>query len=874
MRLRALFVFALFSQLVPAVAQTAATPATPAPPAKPAPAPEFKPYDEVLKDTEKQSGLFTIHRTKKGVAFLELNPEQLDRDFICFVTIETGLGERGILSGMPMQEWLCRFRRVNDRIHFVQRNTGFRADPKDPIADAVRRSFSDSILGSFAIETVHPERKSVVVNLNSLLLTDLADLANVLNPALATSFGLDTNKTHLGTTKVFPQNVELQANYVFHAGKASTTEALADPRSLALVVQYSFSELPVNSYRPRLADDRVGYFVTAFKEFSDDNRKTPFVRYVNRWHLEPGPDGRVKQPLVYWLDKATPREYRDAVREGVLFWNKAYERIGLKGAIEVRQMPDDATWDPADVRYNVIRWIASSAPSFGAMGPSRTNPLTGQILDADIIIDAEGTVRSIKHYYRRYINWLGANNQVGLESPTYARNNPRFCAYGTMKAEEAAFGGLALMLADGKVGEVPTEFIAAFLRDLTAHEVGHTLGLRHNFHASTLLPLKDLHNTEITSVRGLAGSVMDYLPINLAPRGVKQGHFFMPTIGQYDEWAIEYGYKPLPGMTTESEVPELKRIATRAPMKELAYATDEDASDFGAPTSVDPLSQRFDMSAEPLAWARQRVQIVRDLLPRVNQRIPVTGESYTDARAAVESLFTAYTQAVTAVSKYVGGIYVNRDFAGDTGGRVPFEPVTAATQREALALLRDQLFAANALPFSPALLNKLQSERQWHWMFDPATLVRRVEYPLLDRLLIVQVGVLGRMYHPFVLHRLRDAELRAEKPGDFLPLPELFATLRDGIWEEVGRASSPTIITARRQLQREHLTMLINLTLRPQPGTPEDARTLAWTDLRVLKGKLAARLKLGKLDPMTTAHLSEALARLSKALEARFQQQG
>jgi hypothetical protein len=365
---------------------------------------DFWRYREAIKGTDKLEGLFTIYRDQEDdKIYLELKPEQLNKNYLCTVTLESGIGESGIYSGLPLQDFLFYFRRVNNNLHFVVRNAKFRTEQDEPELRSLARSFSDSVLYALEISSIDPYSKNILINLNNLLMQDFPGLTSLLKYYLRADYHLEENRSYFGDIDSFPFNLEIESIYSFSSPEGAYLVTLPDSRALTLKVHYSFSQLPENNgYIPRLADDRVGYFITAFQDFSKNNGKEPFVRYINRWHLEPSdpnaPLSPPKKPIVFWIENAVPWEYRDAIREGVLMWNQAFAKAGFQNAIEVRQMPDDADWHPADVRYNTIRWFNSLDAGF-ARGPARVNPLTGEILDADIIVDAN-MVRSIQQEYR------------------------------------------------------------------------------------------------------------------------------------------------------------------------------------------------------------------------------------------------------------------------------------------------------------------------------------------------------------------------------------------------------------------------------------------------------------------------------------------
>jgi len=863
---------------------------------------DLQPFDEAIKNTEKLEGLFTLYRNKDtGKIYLEVKPEQLDKNYLATITMESGIGERGIYSGMPLQDFLFYFRRVNNNLHFAIRNVNFRTRADDPQARSVARSFSDSVLYSLKIKSIHPQRKTLLIDLGDLLLTDVPGLSSMLSGVLETSYRLDTGKSYFGATKVFPMNMEIESVYGFSSSgeESGNPSLLPDNRALTLKIHYSLSQLPENNhYVPRLADDRVGYFTTVYEDFSQKDDKDQFVRYINRWHLEKQDPtaslSPVKKPIVFWIENTVPVEYRDAMREGVLMWNKAFETAGYQNAIEVRQMPDNATWDPADVRYNTIRWLTSADASF-ALGPSRVNPLTGEILDADIIVDAN-MLRSLKSQYRALIapksseasssnplsssslcNDFPANsdqpsarvsqNQLQMKRLLSGLAQDQDLCFGIESTDQLAMGSQALALFQNVMpsSNEMKEYVHQYVRSLIAHEVGHTLGLRHNFRGSTLLKPEDLNNPEITRAQGLVSSVMDYAPVNLAPAGTKQGDYFTGVVGSYDRWAIEYGYKPSGKTFAIAEKSFLRDIAEQqATNPALTYSPDEDSFD------LDPTVNRFDLSGDPMRYSQWQLENARLMWNQINKRYPVTGESYSEVSDLFDRVFGYYFKQVSFVTKYVGGQSFHRDHAGSLNRRLPFEPVPVDKQRQALAILQKYVFAEDAFQFPPELLNKLAPSRWMDWSNELA--VSRLDYPVHDRIFFPQSLVLRRLLSGDRLSRLRDLELK-NPPGQVLTLPELFNTLQTDLWSEVLQPSqqSGNISSFRRALQREHLEILISMVLRNRQ-VPEDARSLAWKDLRQLQSVLNHSLRnADQLDDYTKAHLQETRDRISKALDANLQ---
>ncbi|MEE8111906.1 MAG: zinc-dependent metalloprotease, partial [Acidobacteriota bacterium] len=638
----------------------------------------------VIKDTEKIEGLFTFYMKKDdGKVFLEILPDQMDKVFLLSPTLEGGIGENFIYAAWVLGEYPIKFQKVGKNIQFRIPNIWFRADSSPEMQRALTRSFSDSLLAQTKVASQpHPERDSILVSLNDLLINDLEGLQIFLKQVYKTGYSLDKEASYFGTLKGFPKNVEIEMIQHYKTGEPKGSHTLPDSRSMFLTFRYSLSEIPDNGYRPRLADDRVGTFNTIFQDYSDDRRETAYIRYVQRWNLEKtDPSAALspaKEPVVFWLENTIPVEYRDAVREGALLYNDAFERIGIQDAIVVKQQPDDADWDPADVRYNTIRWFIAPGATF-AQGPSRANPFTGELYDADIRFSAD----MIRRTWRRHEEFI---NPVALMAPPMPAKlghgiGPKsFCNHATGASLQAGFA-MELMTARGIFSEGSAEaekFVHDFLVEVTAHEVGHTIGMRHNFKASSIHANADLHNTELTSREGLGGSVMDYNPANVAANGAPQGQFWQTALGPYDYWAIEYAYKPIDASSPEEELEELDRIASRASQPELAYLTDEDTFGF-ATRAIDPTSSLWDMGDDPIEFNRGQVALAHELWERMDAHFDQPGERYQKYRNAISFGVINVWIAAQNVPKYIGGIYNNRDHIGDPGGRLPFEPVPAWT---------------------------------------------------------------------------------------------------------------------------------------------------------------------------------------------------
>lgn len=837
-----------------------------------------KTIEEVTKDFEKLEGLFTLYRKKesgKDTLYLEIRQDQLDKLYFLQATVSEGLPTFFLAAGTPINDILFKFVQRDEQILMVVPNIRFRANPDTPVARSVRRSFADAYLEAFKIEAKSDEGKRLLIDVSNLFRSDLIQIQQLVSVAAGGSYAIDREKTVYNQVKAFPNNIFIQTAYHFAGGPQrggglgailgglAGAANLADPRSVPITVNYNLWELPVNNgYVPRLYDPRVGYFVTAYEDFTRE-RDDQTRRYILRWHLEKAdPNAELsppKEPIVFWLDNAIPYEYRDAIREGILEWNKAFEKIGIKDAIVVKQMPDDADWDHADMRYNVVRWVTSPSNGY-AVALFRANPLTGQILNASITIDGN-MARFTRLQFLRQIDPLAAFREAEQRERNcceHDHNSPHACTFAQDTLHRAWQGFVMMELLAGKRGATKIseeQFVKDYLKSVAMHEMGHILGLRHNFVASRMLTLEQLKDGELVRTRGTVASVMDYDPFNQMALHAPNTYYWNPTIGPYDYWAIEYGYRIFPNVRTpEDERPYLLEIARRNTEPELAYETDEYADRF------DPYVSRFDLGREPLEYWELVMQDTHELLRVLPSRVPAAGESYYDFTRYFFATLASFSRAAVQLSRYIGGLHIRRNFASDPNALPPSEPVSAEKQRRALRLIVDYIFAEKAFDLPKGLYLRLAPNPYGFGGAVPP------DAPVRDFLSSIQRSTLARLMSPDTLRRVANNEFKAVDPRNTFTMAELFETLQQAIWAE---AQSPRAVSPlRRQLQRAHLQTLVDM-LTKETGAPDDAKMLARYHLRQLREQLSKQLPRVQ-DTYTRAHYSEAIDVIDKALNAQY----
>ncbi len=873
-------------------------------PAKPAAEkPEFPPFDESMKDFEKvqphspDAPFFTLwYNKKKDSLRAQLPSSLIGQKFLIASTISGG----PVATGFQLDDYLAYLERKDKELVLMRVDPRYVEGGSNPVADVVKRSYGgDIIVRTIPILTM--KGGDPVIDLDGVLKADFAGIGGLgggaINPALS----------KWAKYKTFPQNVEIAVDLAMMQRRGGQR----------MQFHYSFSKIPdsANGYQPRKADDRIGYFMTVRKDWTKGyDASTLFDRYVNRWRLEKrDPSAELsapKNPIVWHIEKTVPLKYRRWVKEGILEWNKAFERCGFLDAIEVIQQEDydprTKDLDPEDVRHNFFRWIVTGRAF--AMGPSRAHPLTGQIFDADIVFDdamarvyenryktLTGSTESwepfnpyMQAFFRAYPQWqyrsprelllpgvqLEEKNEndifyENLVKEMYQRGRP-VCECASGMAHQMQFAGLALEAKGlGRNGE---EFMGQLIKEVVMHEVGHCLGLRHNFKSSTWRPFDEVLGLKDGNEANV-GSVMDYNPPVVAPRGMEQGDFVTRTIGPYDYWAIEYGYRPA-GKPYKDENDMLAQIGQRVADAGLDYATDEDTLGFISP---DPLSNRYDMGRDTMDYAKHQIKLVGNLLSDIEKWAVKDGESYTKLRRAFMSIVSQRALVVDYVARFPGGQVINRDHKGDPNGREPIAMIEPAKQREALKFVCENVFAENSYEVSPKLLAMLAPGRYSHWESDEFDFF--VEFNIHDFVATAQSRCLTTLMNPFTIGRIHDNQVKFAN-GDVYSLGEHITCITDSIWAELDEGdrdvseSKPFINTFRRNLQRRHIDTLMELVL-TKPGTlvPADANSIA----RLTMGKLSKKIEkvLSRdLDIATEAHLTDVKTRVDKAMEAQYSAEG
>ncbi len=835
---------------------------------------ELKKFAELVKDYEKIEGLFDLYWNQdKNSAYLAVNPDQYEKIFLCNVTRQSGDAYR-FDSGAMLQDFPFMFKKVGEKIQFIHVNTSYRADEGTPMARAIAGALPNSILASSNILS-KPDSLTgdILLELKDFFLTDKLPMVGYITGRWKKKYSFDKDNSYFNRLTSFPENTEIDVVLNYKSEKPHRSITLPDSRSMLHRYHFSLSSIPESDYRPRIADDRVGHFLTYYQDYSNVETDTPYQYRVNRWNLvKKDPDARLSEPvkpIVFWIENTTPEKYRAAIARGALMWNEAFQRIGFKNAVVVKEMPDDADWDPADVRYNTIRWIVQPGGGY-AVGPSRANPFTGEIYDADIRVSAD----FVRHFYREYEEFVTPLSNEEVLNAVWHESEPvdgaAMCEYSREKQRNMDFS-INYLMAAGKLSESELdEFVQEGLTDLIVHEVGHTLGLRHNFRASHIYPLKRLQDKEFTEEYGVTGSVMDYNPINLSPDGEPQGAYYHTTLGTYDYWVIEYAYRPYDSREYASEADMLEDIAGRASEPLFAYCTDEQAKGYSI-KGMDPSCSLYDMTADPLEYYGLRAEMSQELWRTLPEKFGKEPGKYQKLRSVFNQGLGEYSNMARNIPKYIGGIYAYRSHIGDPNGKAPFQIVPADEQRRALRFIEENLFAPDAFDFPPELLNQLVPSYQPD--FQGSVWNRtRWDYPIHGVIFNIQGNALARLYSKYVLVRLQDNELKFPDGEEKFTMAEMFESLRKSLWQELD--SRESINSYRRRLQQFQIHILTQIMLRKEAEYPRDAVSLARYDLEKLAVKIRRVKNHPAFDVYTQAHLTETLAKIDAALKATSERDG
>lgn len=826
-----------------------------------------EPYAKFIDGAQSQGGLFTVWRKNQKV-FLELRKDQLDTDFVQSAVPVNGLGGFGIYPGAfdyaPAR--LIRFSRIGDTVKITWPNTFVKATPGSAAENAIKSTFANSNVGLAHVVAVDETSGDIVIDMDAFL-GDVMDLADNLKFALGTgpedSYRLDDHSASFGATKSFPKNVFIEVNQDWQTDKPDVVDNVPDPRSIEFRIDYNIAAAPDDGYMPRLADDRVGFWDNAYLDYSTDRAETRQIHYIFRWNFkpeDPSKPSNATNPMVFYLSNTIPSQYRPAIHDGLMEWNKALAAAGILNAVQVKDQPDDPTWDPDDIRYNVVRWLTESNGGGFAEAQAMVDPRTGEEFHSGILFDAD-LMRGI---YQDWRNVVGPARRFGSSGFSGTETD-----YGRGMQRQYAFGKLALAITNGSYSQ--DQYAYDFLKSIAMHESGHDMGLQHNFIGSQTYTSNQIRSRQFTSQHGVSTSVMDYLPVNVWPKGMSTGDYWQRSLGSYDYHVIHYGYAAIPGAKSpHDELATLHAWASDWANPLHRLASDEDVS-WGNAHAIDPRVNQFDLTNDPLDWTASQLTLDHSLLQSLDRRLPQNGQAYESVRNAFEAiLLNSYMPDAEMAEHYIGGEYLSRSHAGDPNAASPLIPISRADEARAWNALDQHLFSDGAWRFSPAMLNRTTYQEfesnQASWAYHPHP---RHDAPLAEIVGGEQLFVLNEVFQPLMLQRLESLSLRTT-PGRTMSTSDLFDWAQRSVYGDLSARAVGSLPAIRRNLQSSYEGLLTHLAISPEAGTPSGAQALARAKLVDLASALHRLHASTSMDEETRAHLAMLQARVSQALNAQI----
>ncbi len=753
-----------------------------------------------VKDFEKSEGLFTFYQDPKdGTTYMVVKKDQVGKEFIHFNYIADGVIGASHFRGQYRGSKIFTIQKHFNKLEFVAENTSYYFDEKNPISRAKDANISHAILTSQKIEANDSLETEYLIKADPLFLNENVASVKPNYPRTYKGYklgNLSKSKSKYVDIRAYPENADVIVEYVYEnkAPQGSPGSGTTDARFMSVKVQHSFIAVPENDFEPRFDDPRIGYFMTQVTDLSS-TEATPYRDMIHRWHLKKKkPGSRMSEPvepIVWWIENTTPNEIRGVIKKSVEAWNLSFEKIGFKNAVQVKVQPDDADWDAGDIRYNVLRWTSSPRVPFGGYGPSFVNPRTGQILGADVMLEFS--------FMTNRLNAEKIFSEAALESfdeNLLFEGDHQYCMLGNHLQMSNLFGLTALKAVKSPNGD-ESKLLEESLYYLMLHEVGHTLGLNHNMKSSQMLSPTDVHNESVTTQRGLTGSVMDYPAINFALNQADQGQYYTTLPGPYDDWAIEYGYSQA-AKNSQKEQARLDAILARSTDPALTFGNDAD--DMRSPgKALDPRINTGDMSSDAIGYMVDRIKLTQKVSQDLRANLTEDDKSYHELRNAYFIMTGQHSSSLRVISRYIGGVYVDRAFHGQEGGTKPFRPVSGADQKRAMESLSKFAFAPDAFDTPNDLYNYLQGQRRGFNHFGAP------EDPKIhDRVLNIQRGVLAHLLHRNVMKRMTDTQLY----GNDYSLAAMMDDLTSAIFDA---DKSGGVNDFRKNLQVEYVNRLARI---------------------------------------------------------------
>ncbi|MEO6347484.1 MAG: zinc-dependent metalloprotease [Aquaticitalea sp.] len=627
---------------------------------KPVPPPKkdnvIKDYNDVItKEAITDEGLFKVHRIKDKYYF-EIPDSLLNKDMLLvsrIAKLPAGLGGGYTNAGSETNEQMVVWQRFQDKILIKVKSYSSVANDTLPINISVKANNYEPTLYAFNIEAFSKDSTATVIDVTKFYSSDVKAISGLSSEMRETYKvkNLDESRSFITSAKSFPLNIEIVQDFTYNAAKPPVHK---ETETISLQMNQSMILLPSKPMKPRLADPRVGWFTVSQYDYSSEALKSDEKKYIRRWRLEPkDPEAYARgelvepiKPIVYYLDPATPEKLRSYMKQGIEDWQKAFEVAGFKNAIIAKDPPtpqEDPEFSPEDIRYSVIRYVASTTRN--ATGPSVSDPRTGEIIESDVI----WYHNHLRSYRNRYLLETGAANPKAR----------------TLNTSEEEIGDM--------------------MRMVIAHEVGHALGFPHNMGASHAYDVESYRNGDFTKANGIAASIMDYARFNYIAQPGDTNIRFIRQLGPYDNYAVNWGYRLIPHATTEGETSTLDSW--------IMEKAGDPIFQFGSQrSSFDPASQTEDIGNNSMKASSYGLKNLQYVVEHLKEWTSDQTNNYDDLSELQGELLGVWSRYVGHVVTHIGGVY--EETKKPNQGGVIYTPAPKEEQKEAMSWLQTNAFAS------------------------------------------------------------------------------------------------------------------------------------------------------------------------------------